>query len=269
MSIKQISTCAVKHVINMLGYDIYKFSKPVLNRDKYSINIGSGNWECPGWINLDYPSEWYVAAQAQHKFIPYNIRNDKLPFDNDTVGEIYCSHVIEHIENKYIAALFNECHRVLARGGVFRIACPDAEFLYQVTKLGKKEYWSWLRSWFEDIGINFEQIRAEDCLISEIANPKFASKDYHIGISYQEEFDNLTMIEFLEFLTSDLKYDEEHVGDHINYWTYEKLKTYLSEVGFSTIIRSKYLGSTSYNMQNRKYFDRTHPEMTLYVEAIK
>lgn len=66
------------------------------------LNIGAGSWNCEGWTNLDYPTEWYAEAQSKHPFIPYDIRNDTIPFKADSVKAVYCSHVIEHIENSHV-----------------------------------------------------------------------------------------------------------------------------------------------------------------------
>ena len=53
-----------------------------------------------------------------------------MPFEDDSVDTIYCSHVIEHIETEYVEMFFKESFRVLKLGGVLRIVCPDVEYLY-------------------------------------------------------------------------------------------------------------------------------------------
>jgi len=267
--IKSIIKNTIVKSFNALGYgcEIYKYNLTLLD-DKIAINIGAGDWECPGWINLDYPSEWYSSVQKKHKFLPYDIRNDTLPFEDNSVDKIYCSHVIEHIENEYVQKMLKESYRVLARGGILRIACPDAEFLYEMTKSGK-EYWNWRKFTFDQIKLPFDKVRPVDCLVQEIAAPKLLGYGYLADLDYQDEFESMEMIPFLDFITSGLKYNVEHVGDHINYWTFDKLKIFLKHVGFYTIVRSKYLGSYRFEMQNRRYFDLTHPQMSLYVEAMK
>jgi hypothetical protein len=75
---------------------------PVIVDEKLKLNVGAGNWERPGWVNLDYPTEWYKECQSKHKFISYNMRGDKLPYNDNSVDVIYCSHVIEHIEDCYV-----------------------------------------------------------------------------------------------------------------------------------------------------------------------
>ena len=89
--------------IRKFGYhiDVKKIPESICQdcrSDLLCINVGSGDWEAEGWINLDYPTIWYSNVQSKHKITPYDIRKDKLPFEDNSVDRIYCSHVIEHIE---------------------------------------------------------------------------------------------------------------------------------------------------------------------------
>jgi hypothetical protein len=60
------------NVLNKKIYDIYKKTQikhsyqcdrrnnPAISpENKTLLNIGAGDWECSGWLNLDCPSEWY------------------------------------------------------------------------------------------------------------------------------------------------------------------------------------------------------------------
>ena len=144
-----------RHIINNLSKkalslvykaDALRLEKEIESEHLLLLNVGSGNWNCPGWKCLDYPSQWYSEAQRGCPIIPYDIRKDVLPYENDSVDAIYCSHVVEHIEDKYIQRFFNEAYRVLKKGGALRVCCPDAEFLYNVAKSGKEDYWNWRRN---------------------------------------------------------------------------------------------------------------------------
>lgn len=234
-------------------------------KDEVKINVGSGDWEKPGWINLDYPSEHYHKMQSHHKIIPYDIRHNELPFENNSVGAIYSSHVIEHVENEYVSKLFDECYRVLKVGGVLRITCPDASFLYDVTQ-ENPEYWWWRKEFFGDTA----DIKPVDYLLSEIGTGNVTGIGYiQYHNDYHEKFETLSKDEFLSYATEGLNYDIQHVASHINNWTYEKLSEYLKKAGFKVIIRSKYMGSCYPEMQDQRYFDLTERRMSLYVEAVK
>lgn len=247
--------------------------KEIRKNKKLLLNIGSGNWECPGWICLDYPSEWYSKAQSGHKIVPYDIRSESIPYSDNSVDAIYCSHVVEHIENHHIQRFFQEVHRVLKEGGVFRVCCPDAEFLYEVAKSGKLDYWYWRKSWFSSPRFwqGRQDVKPVDYLVREVATPKLKGYVNAIdgGVDVSREFDNMPMVEFLDFLTNDLEFRNDYVGDHINFWTYEKMKEMLQHAGFDIVIRSKWHASVCRYMENLGYFDKTAPHMSLYVEAVK
>lgn len=235
-------------------------SKP--SADKIMINVGSGDWYYKGWINLDYPSEWYRKAQKGKKFIPYDMRKDVLPFEDNTVDVIYCSHVIEHIEDEYVQKVFDEWHRVLKKDGTVRIACPDAEFLYQISKR-KTQYYNWLHQ-KHDTSYVLDDV---DCLVRELATPRLGTM---LKAEYDKAFEEKDMNEFLQYITNGLKYNQNRPGDHINCFTYEKIRKMLCQAGFDFVIRSKYMGSCSNEMNNKIHkFDLTYPCMSLYVEAIK
>ena len=261
-------------IFNKFGYNlsICPLYSRKYNPDsgKIMLNIGSGDWECEGWTNLDYPSEWYVNEQKKHKIIHYDIRNDKLPFKDNSVDAVYCSHVIEHIEDKYISELFSEVFRVLKKNGVARFCCPDAEFIYNVSKTDS-DYWECRNTWFSsDFYVKNEKPRIVDFLVREIATPKLLG--YKNGINerdYISEFNSMEMYEFFDYLTKDLKFRDSYVGDHINYWTFDKARKMLSEAGFGNIIRSKWSGSITNEMKRTDKFDMVYPNISLYVEVVK
>ncbi len=258
-------------LLKKTGFQIVKCDKtPLEVGEKVCLNVGSGDWSCKGWINLDYPSEWYKKAQRKHKIIQYDIRNDSIPFENGKVDLIYCSHVIEHIEDEYVKKLFNEVFRVLKKGGVARFCCPDAEFLYQVSTI-KSDYWEWRKEWFAtDYYIAKTKPRSVDFLVREIATPKLLGYKGSINDEdYSTQFSSMDMKDFLEYITNGLVFREKYVGDHINYWTFDKIKKMLEDSGFNCVIRSKWSGSIANEMKNMDKFDVVYPNMSLYVEAVK
>ena len=209
--------------------------------------------------------------QSKHQFIPYDIRSESIPFEANTVKAVYCSHVIEHIEDKYVQAFFADVYRVLMPGGVFRIACPDAEFLYSVSKFDN-EYWHWRKELVESPKFytkNPNEVTQADYLVREIATPHLNGYIHEIPKDYSDEFSSMGMEEFLRYITSGLEYRKDVPGDHINYRTFDKAKSALEAAGFPVVIRSKYAGSMCKAMCILGKFDTTYPEMSLYVEAVK
>ena len=78
------------------------------------LNIGCGPDQPEGWVNLDSnpDEEPDIVADVRH-----------LPFDDDSVDEIYASHILEHIDCR--EPVLEEWCRVLRPGGLITIAVPD------------------------------------------------------------------------------------------------------------------------------------------------
>ncbi len=99
---------------NLYYISINKIEKKILKNEisssKVNLNIGSGGYNIEGFIDLDIKSDKYNKERAK-SFVEYDIRNDELPYKDNTVDNIYCSHVIEHIEEKYVSNFFKETGR--------------------------------------------------------------------------------------------------------------------------------------------------------------
>lgn len=126
-----LSMTKLKRAINAclapIGAEIIPFKKT--KRDGLNLNIGCGNYEIKGFVSVDYFTEHYYRKNKFRR-VHYDMRNDDLPFSDASVDTIYCSHVIEHIERRYVRRFFIEALRCLKPGGTLRIACPNAAFLY-------------------------------------------------------------------------------------------------------------------------------------------
>ncbi|GHT82953.1 hypothetical protein FACS1894137_02890 [Spirochaetia bacterium] len=237
----------------------------------FRLNIGSGGRPFKGWINLDYPNEHFQKVQSTYQFIPYDIRNDIIPFNDNSVDAVYCSHVIEHIENNYVQKMLDEFFRVLKKGNVLRLVCPDAEFLYEVSK-HPSDFWEWrYESIKNDLSglktIQQADLRPVDYLVNEVAAEKLFLFDNEHRMDYYQQFQLLDMDDFFEFLTGDLQYTDGFF--HINYFTFKKLETMLHNSGFENIIRSKYGACSSNIMRDPLVFDTSGSALSLYVDAIK
>lgn len=83
------------------------------------INIGCGEIYHPDWINLDIASDNPLVLAVDI--------TRGLPFNSETVTACYSSHVLEHMDHRAARLMLDECFRVLASGGVLRLAVPDLE----------------------------------------------------------------------------------------------------------------------------------------------
>lgn len=259
----------ILRILKKLGYRIIKQKKYSYRIGKKNLNIGCGGYFISGFVSLDMESEWYHKDNQQGKFIPYNIISDNIPADSNVVDNIYCSHVIEHLENENVYRLFLESYRVLKKGGVFRISCPDAEFLWNVSKFNN-EYWNWRLLWFSsELSLtNTGEITQADFLIRDIATPRSKHYKYSLENPVSKVDFNNNMDKELSSLTKELVFRQKYPGDHINYWYYDKIKTLGKEVGFGQIIKSKHNGCVSLAMTGND-MDLTAPHFSLYVDLVK
>lgn len=78
------------------------------------LNLGSGRMQLAGWTAVDIDPDLYPDVVAEVS---------DLPFEDDTVDEIYASHVLEHVP--YDSPALKEWLRVLKPGGVCTVVVPD------------------------------------------------------------------------------------------------------------------------------------------------
>ena len=66
-----------------------------------------------------------------------------------------------------------------------------------------------------------------------------------------------------------LEVQRKYPGNHINWWNPANLTRELKAAGFSQVIQSGYGQSVCPVLRNTDYFDRTHPKLSLYFDAVK
>lgn len=109
------------------------------------LNIGCGpTGQIDGFINIDnskaallgrYPNIkkllFYTKLLSKEKYehswdnVAYMDASKKLRFSTSSVDKIYSSHFLEHIPKEKAESTLRECHRVLKKGGCFRLVIPD------------------------------------------------------------------------------------------------------------------------------------------------
>lgn len=88
-------------------------------RGARNLCLGSGAAPLAGWTNVDLEGSPELRLDLR----------DRLPFPTASAHRIYSEHLIEHLELEDGLRLLRECRRLLAPGGVLRIATPDLEAL--------------------------------------------------------------------------------------------------------------------------------------------
>lgn len=90
-------------------------SKSIEQR-KTKLNIGCGKDIREGYLNCDY-------IKAPGVDLVFDISKEKIPLPDNSVDEILCSHVLEHIHDWHLNPM-SEMHRVLKEGGILEIRVP-------------------------------------------------------------------------------------------------------------------------------------------------
>lgn len=79
------------------------------------LNLGSGTNRKQDYISVDLYTEADLIINIVRP----------LPFDDETVDNIYASHVIEHFTREEWDSMHTDWVRVLKPGGSIEIRCPD------------------------------------------------------------------------------------------------------------------------------------------------
>jgi len=80
------------------------------------LDIGAGVDCKPGFIGIDIEK-----FDSDIKYV-VNFEKEKIPFKNNSVDEIYCAHVLEHLSNPI--EVIDEFNRILKPGGKLTIRVP-------------------------------------------------------------------------------------------------------------------------------------------------
>ncbi|MGD1848005.1 MAG: methyltransferase domain-containing protein [Salibacteraceae bacterium] len=80
------------------------------------IEIGCGNTPREGYITCDV---------AQHAHVDHVCSADDLPFNNESVCEIFSRHLVEHFTFREFLSVLVEWNRVLKPKGALYIICPN------------------------------------------------------------------------------------------------------------------------------------------------
>ena len=266
-----------KKIFFWRGYNLtIQYSKINISKNsQLNLNIGAGKYVINNFKSLDFYSKHYYPNKEKflEERVEYNLRNDKIPFQDNSVDNIYASHIIEHIEEKYVIEFIKETYRVLNPSGVLRIACPDGKFLFNISSF-TNDYWNWRKkgsfSNKQRFTTEWSSIDQYDYLLRELSTPNCRYYNYKVknNLPNNKELKKLNYIELKEKLREGLTFREKHPGDHINIHDYDSLYEKGIVAGFSKIIESKKNGSVSLAMQGNE-FDKTAPQMSLYIDMVK
>ena len=251
---------AAKALCGAVGVDVRRLPGPDVEqyvrlfgeaavRERRFYNVGAGGFSHPCWTNVDYGSDWYGPVQSN--FVQYDLLGtDPLPVADGTAEIVYSSHSIEHIPEDAAQRLFNEAYRVLRPGGYVRLTCPDSDLSLAALRRDDEDFFYWDRS-----GTPIEHKWLDHGATSLVA--QMSPADVRELIDDEQALKGLGG-----------RYNYERPGDHVSRWNPEKLIAALGEAGFKAY-RSGFGQSACPVLRNTRYFDNTHPAMSLYIEAVR
>jgi SAM-dependent methyltransferase len=79
------------------------------------LNVGCGDDIKDGWTNLDFVKQSGVN-------VVHDINKFPWPFKDNTFDEVYCSHILEHVDN-FIKVMM-EIHRISKKDASIRVRAP-------------------------------------------------------------------------------------------------------------------------------------------------
>lgn len=250
----------------------------VENRRFY--NVGAGGFRHPAWTNIDRPSDWYAGVQGD--ILAHDLMgSEPLPVADGSAELFYTSHTIEHVTDAAVERLFSDVHRALKPGGVFRITTgPDAETDFAALQRGDADWFygdtfyvrpgTYERTYYAPATSVPLEERWLHHVASQLApNDRSPSKVKFPAPAIRQTIAERGFPGCLEYFTSLCEFQPDRPGNHVSWWTHDKTMDYLRRSGFRTVYRSGYGQSAATVMRNTHFFDNTHPQLSLYVEAVK
>lgn len=181
--------------INTLNnYEINKNKAILLSNETKKIQIGCGKNLLNDYINIDLNEQCDVY---------WDIRKG-LPFENESLNEIFSEHVFEHMDYPISANKFlSESYRTLRKEGYIIIGVPDCDY------------------------------PLKDIFNNDDSNMKIAKERWYKNRAIVLDTMN-TNLDYLNYVMRDQLYDKKY---HPHYWGYNKenLTLLLKKHGFKNI----------------------------------
>jgi ubiquinone/menaquinone biosynthesis C-methylase UbiE len=98
------------------------------------LNLGCGADRKEGWINVDYNRAYNPDVVHDFDCRPY-------PFEAEQFDRIYCSHVLEHVEDLF--GTLDELLRILKRDGVIHVRVPHFSNGNGYNDLTHRRFFGW------------------------------------------------------------------------------------------------------------------------------
>lgn len=265
-------------ITGLYGAELYRKTFPAESiQRKAFYNLGSGDWRHPFWTNVDYSSAYYGYEDSLID-INWDITLCKpLPVKTASAELVYCSHTVEHLLDEHIDWMLSEACRILKPGGIARITTPNIQLYYEAYKR-EDLFFNYHYEHFTPLeGHGNDKDALAWWLVNEFATQLVQvvspghSPHFKSASEVRAILDTMPMNEALAKIASllDFKVQQKTPGNHVNWWTNDKLVAALERAGFSRVVISLAGGSISPAMRDTAFFDTVNPTSSLFVEGVK
>lgn len=98
----------------------------IANAGPLRLNLGGRTHKIPGFLTVDLYDGDGVDVSADVA---------QLPFESNSVSEIYASHILEHFSHTRTVPVLSEWQRVLIPGGKLSVSVPDFDAMVTLYKM--------------------------------------------------------------------------------------------------------------------------------------
>ena len=199
------------------------------------INFGSGAFYHKKWLNYDFggQSDYYKAIQGEEgrDFIAIDLCAPKLklPHNDNSVSLIYCSHTLEHLENKSAQVFLSECHRILRNGGLMRIAVPSTDNDHRIAKIINNQ---------KNISLKTKKNVCLQVAEQVLASSTSLGEEKIFKLMIEANFDPKVFFEKVVGLGVNTNFTPDHAEWHISYWDYEAILKLSKKLSFDICVPS-------------------------------
>ncbi|WP_413710925.1 class I SAM-dependent methyltransferase [Rhizobium sp. Rhizsp82] len=246
------------------------------------LNIGPGSFRHVHWRTSDkkYDGEAWTKMRRgiEQPEVDYDwdlYSRKGMPEADNFFKVIYLSHVIEHLFPEDVDHMLSEIRRLLEPHGLVRIVCPDAHLMATAYT---NEDWMFFFHYLSvktqryDFPIPDQDLR-ERCarflldwvsLAVNEGNPQQVPKG-QASAFIEKHSDIYSALDAAAAMSS--REVNMKIGAHVSWYTPQKLMSLLTKAGFTQVTVSRHLQSQEPILRDPVYFDRTDPEMSMFVEA--
>ncbi|MBX3205837.1 MAG: methyltransferase domain-containing protein [Labilithrix sp.] len=289
----------VRDSFRFVGLDVKRREAPLSTLETYLriygedavkhrrfYNFGAGGFRHAAWTNVDNPSDNYRHNFVDNRhLIAHDLDSRKpLPIESNSAHLAYTSHCIEHLRDDSVRRFFEEAHRILGDGGIFRVTAPDIELCYRAYRRGDNDFFYWFAPHYDDPdaarkeGISLPTNGASAAQIFLFAFASSMSELHADGApqrlsdrALERVFDELGFEGALDDICAKCppSVQQKYPWNHVSWWTKDKTIRFLREAGFEEVAVSAYGQSLAAPLRDTNYFDATQPRVSFYVEAVK